>query len=765
MSIFQISAINNLSPNSWKRTILIGFIWYCLIWLIIGFTSIYAQDNEVVNNDTLTVDDELIEATLGEVSVIGTPEWMGEIPGAARYIGTEELERYGYADIHRVLRSISGVNIQEEDGFGLRPNIGLRGSGSERSSKITLMEDDVLIAPAPYTAPAAYYFPNMARIHAVKVRKGSSQIIYGPNTTGGAINLISTPIPANLKATGEIGMGQNKSHKLYTALGNTYDRTGFLIEVLQMGNDGFKVLDSGGNTGFGLKDFNGKGMVRSSGDARIYQQFEVRFGYNTEVSDETYLGLTDADFSVQPLRRYAASQQDRMEADHKLLQARHHIQFSDDVYVNTIFYRNTFERNWYKLDQVSGVGIGTILEDANFYESKIDWIRGGDSPPGSFLVKANNREYYSRGIQTRLHLHSHFGNLSHEIELGARFHQDGMDRFQWEDEYRMQNGSMILTKAGVPGTESNRLESADALAFYLQDQLSLGRFTIIPGLRFEYIRLAREDFGSNDPERTGSEKTTNRNNVQVWLPGIGVIYQISEKTDLISGIHKGFAPPGTGASDQTQAEHSINYEAGIRYLREHRYIELIGYLNHYSNLLGMDFAAAGGGGTTRQFNGGEVIVAGIELSSSWNLANQFATRFSIPFSFSYTYTYGEFQNSFSSEFSAWGDVEKGDQLPYLPRNQMNVSLGYENEDFGLTLNAYASSSMRTMAGKGELITEQSTDRLLFMDISGSWYIHQKTRLFLNIRNITDSIYIVSRRPAGVRPGMPRLVSGGIKITI
>lgn len=60
-----------------------------------------------------------------------------------------------------------------------------------------------LAAPAPYSAPAAYYFPNVARMEAVEVLKGSSQVQYGPFTTGGAINLVSTPIPNNLSGKAE----------------------------------------------------------------------------------------------------------------------------------------------------------------------------------------------------------------------------------------------------------------------------------------------------------------------------------------------------------------------------------------------------------------------------------------------------------------------------------------------------------------------------------------------------------------------------------
>ena len=58
------------------------------------------------------------------------------------------------------------------------------------------------IAPAPYAAPAAYYFPRIPRMSAVEVSKGPAAIKYGPQTVAGAISMLSEPIP---DATGRVG--------------------------------------------------------------------------------------------------------------------------------------------------------------------------------------------------------------------------------------------------------------------------------------------------------------------------------------------------------------------------------------------------------------------------------------------------------------------------------------------------------------------------------------------------------------------------------
>ncbi|MEX0844195.1 MAG: TonB-dependent receptor [Balneolaceae bacterium] len=734
-----------------KKTII-----FCSL-IIASSSQLFAQTS---TKDSVTTYDKVIYQ---RISVVGSPAWVDKTPGSATYIDHRKLQKHEYSDINRVLRGVTGVNIQEEDGFGLRPNIGFRGTGVSRSAKITIMEDGILSAPAPYAAPAAYYFPTVGRMSAIEVRKGSSQIKYGPFTTGGALNLISTRIPYELSGNAEISVGELSTRNIHANIGNTYKNFGFMIETYQQENDGFKNLDFGGNTGYDIKDFLGKFMVRTNTTADVFQKLEFKIGYHEELSNETYLGLTEADFDEDPYRRYAGSQVDLMDTDHQQYSVTHFAQFSDKLDITTTLYRNEFSRNWYKLDKVDGVSIGNLLADPQANQAAYQIVTGQtDSGNDALAVKANNRTYYSQGIQSIIGSSFELANIKNSVEVGIRYHYDEMDRFQWVDGYRIENGIMIRSTSGTPGTESNRIESANALAIFIQDKIQVNeKLTITPGLRYENISLKRENWGGGDTERTTSP-TINEVDLDVFVPGIGASYDIFENVNVFGGVHKGFSPPGAGTNANTEPEKSINYEIGTRMSNDRAYIEAIGFFNDYSNLLGSDLAAGGGTGSTQQFNAGEVNTLGLELSTHYLLTKN-SSKLQVPFELNYTYTQAKFQNSFSSSFDPWGEVAKGDELPYLPNHQINATLGLNYDKFEANLSVYGASQMRTVAGQGSIQDEQSTDAHLLTDINIGYQVNSFTKVFVDVKNLTNETYIVANRPAGLRPGLPRYVLGGLKI--
>jgi Fe(3+) dicitrate transport protein len=733
---------------------------YASLFAILFTLSIVAQKEK-----TLDSVQALNEVILSTNVIFGNKYVAKNRAGSSYYISPEELAKFNYTDINRVLRTVPGVNIYEEDGFGLRPNISLRGTSPERSAKISIMEDGVLIAPAPYSAPAAYYFPSIARMEAIEILKGSSQIQYGPFTTGGAINMVSTQIPNSFHGRVFGSYGSFNTGQFQAKIGDSKENFGYMVEYLNYNSDGFKNLLDNQNTGFDKNDVVAKFRVNSNQDAKINQALEFKFQYSDEVSNETYLGLTDEDFNTNPFDRYASSQKDQMNAEHLQFSATHTLDLSSDFRITTAGYYNRFQRNWYKLNDVTlnnnRVGIDAIVSEPLVYGDYLEIVKGEiDSQNNALRVKANNRLYHAKGIQTKFDYHFNGENTFHDIELGLRYHYDEEDRFQWVDNYKIKNsGIMTLTEAGIPGTDANRISSAKAFAAFALYKFRYNKLTITPGLRYENIILSRVDYGKNDVSRTGNNLTSRENSVEVFIPGIGFNYKFNNMTSVFGGVHKGFSPPSNQVGQKP--EESINYELGSRFAITRLKGEVALFYNDYSNLLGSDLAATGGTGSLEQFNAGEVSVKGIEALLNYNLLNN-SVKFSLPISLGYTYTNAKFLNSFGSNDDLWGEVEEGDQLPYIPEHQFNLMVSLEHEKYEINASGRYISEFRTKAGSGSIPDNEKVNSNFVLDFSAKYHFNNHLSLTGNIINALDTTYAVSRVPAGLRPGMPFAVNAGLE---
>ena len=708
----------------------------------------------------LAQDDSNSIEEIDTVTIIGRRVDVADVPGSAQIIDSEALAAFAQSDILRVLRSVPGVYVQEEEGFGLRPNIGIRGSGLDRSARIALLEDGVLIAPAPYAASSAYYFPTQRRMSAVEVLKGPAAVAVGPRTTGGAMNMISTPIPDAMGANADVRLGDHSTIDAHLNVGNRGDRFSWLLETVQAQSDGFKTIDGpvGGDTGFDIKDYIAKLQFDSDPASRIHQSLRIKLGFTDQVSDETYLGLTDADFAANPLRRYAASANDNFVSQHEQYQATYVIDADTNWHAEVTAYRNDFSRNWYKMQSVNGVSLNDVLIDSTTYAAEYGYLTGTTSPDDAIQIRANNRVYYSQGVQARIEWALSFGDTDFLLSTGVRLHEDEEDRFQHQDGFRMQDGVLALTSAAAGGSQTNRVSDADVTSLFMDAEIRSGDWIFTPGVRFEDIEMARYDYATDDPARALGPTRVRTNSVQVLIPGAGALYRLNNEWRLLAGVHKGYNPPAPGSA--ANEESSINFEAGVRYNSDSFSFESIYFHNDYDNLVGTVTDSSGGGGMVGdQFDGGAVIVSGLELSMEHSFG---VGHFDVPVGLKYTWTTeAEFKTAFDSDFGPWGEVEVGDQLPYIPEHQFRMTAGIENQQFRANLAANYVGKMRAMAGQGDYDPQETINSHLVWDMIASWNFTEQLSTYVKVDNLFDATYIAARRPAGVRPGLPRTAYIGL----
>lgn len=726
--------------------------------LLLISTLSFSQEKEV-KKDTVTT---LSEVIINSDAIVGNKFKAKNKSGSTFYLSEADLKVFKQDDISRILINIPGVTVQETDGFGLRPSIGMRGTNPDRSSKITLMEDGVLIAPAPYAASAAYYFPTAARMKAFEIIKGGSQIQYGPYTTSGAINMVSTQIPNNFSGTVSATYGSFNTKHLYTSLGDSFKNFAYLVEYNNRNSDGFMDIDySSKETGFDANDYVAKFRLNTDFDAKIYQSLTMKLQYSEDASHETYLGLTEDDYKLDPYRRYLGSNEDNLITDHFQLMATHFIRPLENLNITTKAYRNTFARNWYKLDGVNlgatTVSISNILLEPVKYANEYNAINGSSNTIANALrVKANNRKYESQGIQSVGNYKFNTGKTNHDIEFGVRYHEDYEDRYQWVDGYSVTNQFMNQTSNGIGGSDANRIQSAKSFATHILYNLTVADFVFTPGIRNEDITITNKDYGKTDPNRTGNTLVTTENNVNVWIPGMGVLYNINDNYKVFASIHKGFSPPG--AKEGEDAENSIATELGFRMNKNAFSSEIVVYNNNYSNLQGADTMSGGGSGTGDIFNAGEANVYGLELSATYDVLSK-SNVFRLPIAMSYTYTNTELKSNFVSP--SWGTVTYGDEIPFIAKNQLALTANLEHKKFSLALNGRYVGEIRTKAGQGEIPEIYKIDDNIIIDFAAKYHLTNKVSLTSNIINLLDSDKAVAKTPAGLRPSHPFGINAGI----
>ena len=679
-----------------------------------------------------------------EVVVIGSKDEIRKIAGSGGIIEEEQLDRMDYTDLNQILSSIPGVYFREEDGFGLRPNIGIRGATTDRSQKITMMEDGILIGPAPYSAPAAYYVPNVARHSSIEVLKGPSSIKYGPHTVGGAINYVTSELNREEVAEIDLSGGSDGYFKFQALLGKDFGEVSILLDALRYQSDGFKTLDNGANTGFYRNDINAK--IRWEPESDKAQSLSLKLGFADEDSDETYLGLTHADFDIDPTRRYPASQLDNFQSEHRQLHLNYALQMTESTSLNVKAYLNEFERAWNKFDGLmSGTAPQKILTSPELYANQYRVLSGLANSTGSdsdtIDVTNNDREFSSRGLQISTTTAYSFSNVDNELSFGIRLHKDEVDRDHRKAGFLMESGNLIDNGIDYPSKVQNHAES-QAVSLYASNRFYINQLEIELGVRYEDIE------GDLTNHMLAVTKSNDQSKV---LPGLSALWGLSESTSLFAGVHKGYSPRSPGSSAD-EAEESTNYEYGLRYNQENRGFEIVGFHSDYENLLGRCRVSDFGCNPGEEFSGGEVKISGAELSGS--LQRNFDNNLNLTVSLNYTYTDSEFQESFLSTFSQFGLVREGDELPYLPESIARVEILLIKDDWELLGAVKYQSSMREEPGQGPIEQGLYGEELTIVDLSASWHFSESGSLQLLMTNLADEQKIVAHRPFGARPNRP-----------
>jgi Fe(3+) dicitrate transport protein len=700
----------------------------------------------ILMSEIIHADDGTNVLEMPVVEIIESESSLKNLASSVNILTQEEIFESHVFNVNEALRKIPGVNARDEEGFGMRPNIGIRGMNPSRSTKTLLLEDGIPLSYAPYGDNASYYHPPIERFASIEVLKGPEQIKYGPQTISGTINYLTPNPPSKPGGSLSFTGGTREFYDGHFNYGGTWDDFGGLVDITHKESEGARD-----NTHSDINDFNIKGVY----DIDSRNALTLRANYFQEDSQVTYSGITDAEMRNFGIR-YNPFKNDTMKTDRWGTSLTHQFSFNNDVTLTTNAYWSHFHRDWWRqASTTTDTQCGNSFRDARLAGNEIN-------PDACNSIQGRLRDYYSYGVEPRLHVNHKTLGIDNELDMGFRAH--------FEEQYRTQENERPLSGATTISEKNQR--DTDAYSGFAQNKFILGDWSLTPGVRIEHVNFGRTD------ERTGASGKTSLTEI---LPAFGSTYSPNEKFTTFFGFHGGFSPPrvedaidNTGTLVDVGPEKSWNYEVGIR-TKPYTGAKLD------AALFRADFEQQNAVGSIASGNtplaAGQALYEGAELMARQDFGPLFDSDHNVYLQTAYTWVgTAEMTSAFRCLASGCANAPLtrgdyiGNRMPYSPEHNLTTTIGYSNANgfdihletvyVGKQFSDFANTVAVPANGNGQI---GEIDDYVVLNVATTYHVKPlNTDFFVSLKNLLDETYIVDRT-RGILPGSPRLVQAGFKV--
>ena len=657
------------------------------------------------------------------------------LPGSFETVTAALLEQTSTPTVNEALRRVSGVNVRDEEGNGLRPNIGIRGLNPTRSSKLLLLEDGIPFTYAPYGDNASYYHPPLERFEGVEVLKGAGQIAYGPSTVGGVINYLTPTPPRSLSGVVTAAAGNRAYANAAGTIGGTLGPVGVLVDVMRKQSDGARD-----NIHSDLGDVSAKAMWTASANHVLV----AKGSYFGERSQITYSGLRASEYAADPRQNPFVN--DAFAGDRFGGSLVHNSVLTQRAMLSTTAYVARFARDWWRQSSNSGQRPNDAADPLCGGMANLSTTCGNEG---------RLRRYTTAGVETRANVEFGIGTFT----AGARAHVERQSR-------RQENGDAPAARSGVLVEHNAR--TTDAYSAFVQQRLAFERLAITPGVRVEHVRSGRTNHLAN-----GGAGVSGDTAMTQLIPGLGAAYTVSPSVLLFGGIHRGFAPPrvedvitNAGGVVDLDSELSWNSELGVRSRTANGVsLEATFFRMDYENQI-VPASLAGGVGATLT-NGGQTLSQGVEIAAGVD-PHAGWTR-GLFGRVAYTYLpVARFEGARLSSISGFTSTSvSGNRLPYAPEQLLSVTAGYAPvRAFDVFVEAVRVGEQFTDDLNTVTVTPDGQRGLIESALTWNAGVNVRPlsgrlQLFAAVYNLADTVYVADRS-RGTIPAPPRRVQVGAR---
>jgi Fe(3+) dicitrate transport protein len=554
---------------------------YTLKVFAVGFKE-YQQKLKLNGDLHLVIELDSIGETLNEVTIEATKEnsfgigKLNNVDGTSIYAGKKSEVIYlndlnanlATNNPRQVFSKVAGINIFENDNAGIQLGIGGRGLNPNRVSNFNTRQNGYDISADALGYPESYYTPSTEALERIEVIRGAASLQYGTQF-GGFINFRFKRPPENKKIelTSRQTYGSFGLFNSFNSLGGTIKKFSYYAFYQYKRGDGWRP-----NSQFHMH----------TAHASFNYQFNSRLKVTGEYTFMTYLakqpgGLTDKMFETDPQQ--------------------------------SIRNRNWFQVNWnlaaLQLDwKISST---TRLSWNNFGllagRDALGFLGQINRPDPKLERDLLSDRYKNFGSELKLLHRYQLLKKTSSFLVGTRYYQGHTDRkqgladttskanFSYLHPDNLEHSSYIFPSRNVAAFTENIFQLTD-------------RFSITPGLRFEYISTSSEGYYREiNKDLAGNiiydkRYTDDRNSTRKFLlAGMGLLYRPARKLELYANFSQNYRSinfndmrivnPNFKVDPNLKDETGYTADIGTRIsIREFLYFDLSVFCLRYNNRIG-----------------------------------------------------------------------------------------------------------------------------------------------------------------------------------
>lgn len=685
--------------------------------------------------EDITIDEVDLEIT---ITATKTPRFVLDSTASIVIVESEAIEQQVMRSIRDLVRYEPGVSVgRNPNRFG-NQGFNIRGIDENR----VLIQIDGIRTSDNYVGRGRDFF-NLETIERVEIVKGPASALYGSDAIGGVVSFITKDPEDYLNVFGD---------SIYTSLTTNYGSAqegNTTTGILAVEDETGTIEASSAVTISNNSEFKNFGEIASNPQDGNELNILTKLVYNlnennsfkltgeildstTDTTLITEVGRTSLDVSGGPPVFF---QREEVEAEDK--RKRDRISLNYD-------YENS-DSSW-----LQKANFSLYYQNSQIEEDKVSTgIRQPTFPPvNTPIERVDKNEFKQDVFGGDVQLESNFaiGNSDHRLVYGVEIYNTETSRPRDSSIINLNDGSITKFVAGeefpnktFPDTDTFRL------AAYVQDEIEIGQFSIIPGIRWDYYSLTANedaDFARINVNNFEVEDV----NESAFSPKLGIVYKATPELAFYGQYARGFrSPPYDDANigftnfafgytvlpnGDLEPETSDSFELGIRGAYPSLNFTLAGFYNDYDNFIDTVELGSRSTGGFRQFqsqNIDQAEIYGLEAELEYFLTGNKSNGLSLISSI------------------AWAKGDNTSDNQSVPLNSVNPIEAIVGLRYRASENRWGTELIATIVGEKTRIDGDdlfSPDGYTTVDLIGYYNLSDRASINLGLFNLLNEKYFV-----------------------